>query len=176
MKNPSRIAATIALIGIVFAAPALSHDYRLGDLHIDHPMAFETPRTAMAGGGYMTITNDGADDDRLIAVRADFPRVMLHTTEETDGVARMIHLDAVEIPAGETVSFAPGGLHVMFMGLDGNPLRAGDSIAATLVFESAGEVDVTFDVVARETESGDGHHHEHENEHDQGHDHDHTTD
>ncbi len=157
MKTRFHTVAIVALAGIAFAAPALSDDYRLGDLHIDHPMAFEAPRTAMAGGGYMTITNEGADADRLVEVRADFPRVMLHTTQETDGVARMIHLDAVEIPAGDTVSFAPGGLHVMFMGLDGTQFRAGDSIPATLVFEVAGEIDVTFDVVSRDGQGETGH-------------------
>ena len=38
----------------------------------------------------------------------------------------------------------------MFMGLKGNPLTAGDTITATLVFEQAGEMPVTFDIVKRD--------------------------
>ena len=138
-----------------FATTAFAHEFKVGDLVIDHPMAFETAATAMSGGGYMSITNNGTEADRLIAVQADFPRVMLHTTEMKDDVARMMHIDAVEIPAGETVSLEPGGLHVMFMGLDGDPLENGETFPATLVFEQAGEIEVIFNVEERDGETMD---------------------
>lgn len=138
-------------------APLLAHEFEAGDLTIDHPMAFATAPTAMAGGGYMTIANAGSEPDRLLEVRADFPRVELHATEERDGVARMRPVEALEIPPGETVELRPGGLHVMFMGLDGDPLEAGEEIPATLVFERAGEVDVVFHVEARDGDAASGH-------------------
>ncbi len=122
--------------------------------------AFETAPTAMAGGGFLTITNTGTTDDALIGVLADFPRVELHTTEFEDDIARMVHVDAIPVPAGETVTLEPGGMHVMFMGLQGNPLTEGETIAATLVFEQAGEVPVTFDIVKRDM-AGHGHSHNH---------------
>lgn len=136
-------------VASIFTAPALAHDFKIGDLIVDHPMAFETPKTAMSGGGYFSVTNTGTTSDRLTGVRADFPKVALHTTEETDGVARMIHVDAIDIPAGETVTLAPGGFHVMFMGLEGDPFDAGEEIPATLIFENAGEIDVVFSVEER---------------------------
>ena len=125
---------------------ALGHDYMLGDLHVAHPFARATAATAMAGAGYVTILNSGAADDALIGVEADFPRVMLHDSKTVDGVASMLALDAVTIPAGETVTFAPGGMHVMFMGLNGDPLEVGEEIPATLIFENAGRLDVVFKV------------------------------
>ncbi|WP_411892004.1 copper chaperone PCu(A)C [Yoonia sp. SDW83-1] len=120
------------------------------NVSIENARAFATAPTAMAGGGFLTITNTGDQDDTLIGIRADFPRVELHTTEFTDGVARMMHLDAIPVPAGEAVSLEPGGLHVMFMGLRGNPLEEGETIPATLIFENAGEVEITFDIVKRD--------------------------
>jgi len=135
--------------------PISAHEFKAGDLVIDHPMAFETPKTAMSGGGYLTIINTGSTPDRLIEVRADFPKVQLHTTEEKDGVFKMMHVEAVEISPGETVKFAPGGLHVMFMGLNGDPFEVGEEIPATLVFEKAGEVEVVFDVEERNGEAMD---------------------
>ena len=147
----------LAAAAVLFAATsANAHDYTLGDLQIGHPYTFETLSTARAGGGYLTITNNGDTDDRLIAVNADFPRVMLHTTEMQDGVARMVHLDdSVAIPAGATVTLQPGEIHVMFMGL-ASPFVAGDEFPATLVFEEAGEVAITFKVEVR---TADGHDH-----------------
>ncbi len=112
--------------------------------------AFETAPSAMAGGGFMQITNSGTTDDRLVAVQADFPRVEIHTTEFTDGVAKMMHIDGIDVPAGETVTLEPGALHVMFMGLQGDPLEEGETVPATLIFEQAGEVPITFNVVKRE--------------------------
>ncbi|UWR23046.1 copper chaperone PCu(A)C [Sulfitobacter sp. S190] len=140
-----------ALLGVA-ATVASAHEYKLGDIAIDHPIAFETAKTAKVGGGYMTITNAGADD-KLLAVTSDsIAKIMLHRSEtDANGVARMMHLDAIDLPAGETVELAPGGLHVMFMGLDGDPLEDGEKIDATLVFEKAGEIPVTFNVVERRT-------------------------
>lgn len=142
-------AAALAACLHMFAHDAAAHDFTLGDITIDHPMAFETAPGARAGGGFMTITNAGSESDRLIAARAAFPRVELHTTMEEDGVSKMIHLEAIEIPAGESVTFEPGSYHVMFMGLGEDRFEPGESIPATLVFERAGEVEISFTVETR---------------------------
>ncbi len=125
------------------------HDFKVANLEIQHPVAFETPVTAKTGAGYLIVSNTGDTDDTLLEVRADFPMVMLHKSEEKDGIASMMHVDQIAIPAGETVELAPGGFHVMFMGLDGDPFEAGEKIKAILVFEHAGEVEVEFSVEAR---------------------------
>lgn len=145
----------LTLIAALALAPTalLAHEFKVGDLTIDHPMAFETAQTAKSGGGYLIITNSGNTADRLIGVKADFPRVMIHDTEEKDGVARMFHVDGVDIPAGETVALEPGGMHVMFMGLDGHAFEVGEKIPATLIFETAGELEIEFSVEARKDDS-----------------------
>jgi copper(I)-binding protein len=139
---------TLALLAL--PSFAMAHDYAIGDLAIMHPVAYETTATAMSGAGYMTVTNNGDMADRIIRAEADFPRVMLHESTITDGVAAMTHLEGVEIPAGATITFEPGGRHVMFMGLDGDPFEVGEEINVKLVFENAGEIDVVFKVEARD--------------------------
>ncbi|MBQ2261035.1 MAG: copper chaperone PCu(A)C [Loktanella sp.] len=162
--------APLAVIAAMAATSAMA------EITVTDAYAFETAPTAMAGGGFLTITNTGDSDDVLTAVQADFPSVQLHTTEFDGDIARMMHLEAIPVAAGETVTLAPGGMHVMFMGLQGNPLTAGDEISATLVFEQAGEMPVTFDVVARDTADSHGedrgHNHD-QNSHDHGNSHDH---
>ncbi|MFV0243453.1 MAG: copper chaperone PCu(A)C [Qingshengfaniella sp.] len=159
MKKLAPLAALCALLPSL----ALAHGFTIGTLEIHHPYAFETAPAVQSGGGYMSITNTGDEADALIDVKADFPRVMLHLSEEKDGVATMRHADRIEIPAGATIDLAPGGYHVMFMGLDEDGLDAGEKIPATLVFEKAGAVEVTFNVEAREDaaeemdHSGHGH-------------------
>jgi copper(I)-binding protein len=147
-----------ALAVLLSTGMAHAHDYTVGDITIAHPMAFETAKTANVGGGYMTLTNAGEAPDRLMEVRvAQIPRVELHLSEtDAKGVARMTKQDGISLPAGETVALEPGGLHVMFMGLNGDPFEVGEKIEATLVFETAGEIAVTFNVEARTAQTHGG--------------------
>ncbi len=140
-----------AVAALVTSSAAFAHDYKVGGLMIMHPKAFETAKNTNVGGGYMTIENTSDTADKLLEVRvADIPRIELHLSEtDANGVARMTKQDGISIPAGEIVTLKPGGLHVMFMGLGGDPFEVGEKIEATLVFESAGELDVVFNVEAR---------------------------
>lgn len=72
---------------------------------------------------------------------------MIHTSEtDADSVTRMIHLDALDLPAGQTVRFAPGGMHLMLMGLAGK-LDESASFPLTLTFERAGAITVEIPVL-----------------------------
>ncbi|QYX56883.1 copper chaperone PCu(A)C [Roseovarius sp. SCSIO 43702] len=145
--------AALAAAALV-AQPGIAHDFKAGDLTIDHPMAYATAPAAKAGAGYLVISNEGDAADRLLEVRADFPNVSIHKSEEVDGVMKMMPIEGLEVPAGGSVTLEPGGFHVMFMGLT-EPLEAGSEIPATLVFEKAGEVEVIFDVEERGEEGMD---------------------
>lgn len=139
----------IFTLGVALAmasTAAVAHDFKTGSIKVDHPY---TPATvAQNAAGYMSITNAGAEPDRLLAVETSFPQVTLHESIVTDGVASMVEFEnGVVIEPGATVAFGPGGKHVMFMGV-GDPLEDGDVIAATLVFEKAGKIDVEFYVEA----------------------------
>lgn len=135
---------------VLSGGAAMAGDARVGDLAITDAFAYATPPNAAAGGGYVTITNEGNTADRLIGVRADFAAAMIHeSVAGTDGVMRMQHLPGgIEIEPGATVSLAPGGQHLMFMKLDG-PFTAGEQRTVTLEFQNAGTVEVPLDVVKR---------------------------
>jgi len=141
---------TLAAAVLMTPVVAMADGHKIGDLTVERAVAKATVGTAMAGAGYLVISNAGDAADKLIAVEADFPRVMIHDTKVEDDVASMFHIDAVEIGAGETVTFQPRGKHIMFMGLDGDPIEEDETIAATLIFENAGRLDVTFEVATLE--------------------------
>ena len=67
--------------------------------------------------------------------------------------------NGIEIPAGATVTLAPGGLHLMFMQLK-EPLVEGTKVPVTLTFEKAGTVDVEFKIDA--AKPGDDAHKNHQ--------------
>lgn len=143
-----KVTAAAVLMSLPMMASA--HDYKIADLVVEHPMALETPAAARAGGGYLSVTNIGDTDDRLIEARAAFPRVEFHSSKDADGLVSMVRLDGIDLPAGETVTLKPGGMHVMFMGLEGHPFHVGNEIPVTLVFEKAGKLEVIMTVEARE--------------------------
>jgi copper(I)-binding protein len=137
----------LILTAILLANPVVSFadDFKVGDLVIEHPVARATTAMAMTGAGYFVIMNNGTEDDRLVEITANFPRVMMHDTKTDDGIATMFHIeDGVAVPAGGTVTFEPGSKHVMFMGLNGDPFEIGEEIPATMNFEKAGELDIVF--------------------------------
>ena len=106
---------------------------------------------AMAGGNgaaYFLIRNDGDTADRLIAVSSPLAMAEMHeSVMADDGTMTMNPVAGVDVPAGETVAFERGGLHIMFMGV-AEPPAVGDTIPLTLTFENAGEI--TIDVPVRE--------------------------
>lgn len=109
----------------------------------------ETTPKAKVGGGYMILRNKGDADDRLVAIESpDATSVMIdRTVVGADGVARMEHLpEGVIVPAhGVARLGAEDGVHVMFDGLV-YPFTLGSLIEATLVFERAGRIPITFEV------------------------------
>jgi periplasmic copper chaperone A len=72
--------------------------------------------------------------------------VEVHLTEITDGRATMVVLDEVAIPAGETVRFRPGSLHLMLVVPD-ETVAVGGTFDLTLRFDRSGEITVPVEVV-----------------------------
>ena len=134
------IAALVLICGSVSA-----QTYQAGDLTLTD--AFSYPTTGRSGAGYFTLSNEGAAD-ALLGVEADYPKVMLHKSMMKDGVMTMEHQMRVVVPTQGQIEFAPGGYHVMFMGLK-EGWGVGDDIKATLIFETSGSLDVTSKVIER---------------------------
>lgn len=147
MTLPRLTFSMLLALGLVH--PALAHDYKLGALEIAHPWARATPPSAPAGGGFLKITNTGTTPDRLISASspgADI--VQVHEMKMDGSVMRMREVEkGLEIPAGGSVTLAPGGYHLMMMGLKA-PFKQGAAVPVTLVFEKAGKIDVELAIVA----------------------------
>ncbi|WP_240046986.1 copper chaperone PCu(A)C [Paracraurococcus ruber] len=142
---------TLLLLGLTLAAaPALAQHappQQVGDIAVAHPWT----RAAGQGGtgaGFLAISNRGAVADRLVGVATPAARVAeLHTHIRDGEVMRMRPVPAIDLPAGQTVTLQPGGLHLMLIGL-AQPLVQGQSVPVTLRFERAGEVTVQLQVQA----------------------------
>jgi len=103
--------------------------------------------TNVPAAAYLVITNTGTQGDVLL--RASSPSaasVEIHdTTTDMNGMTGMAPVARVDVPAGATVTFAPGGLHLMVMGIMGS-MVVGQKFELDLQFQNAGRVVVQADV------------------------------
>lgn len=99
----------------------------------------------LPAAGYFVLHNAGSRE--LSLTGASSPAcgmLMLHKSNSDNGMANMKDVDSVAIPAGGSVRFAPGGLHLMCM--DPKPLRRGTAVPVTLRFANGETVSVPFAV------------------------------
>ncbi len=144
------------ILAILLALPAMAHEITHGPLQIIHP-TIPAPRPgAKAAAGYMAISNNGDSAEYLLAIEPSFADAAeVHKSEMQDGIARMVPVGVLEIPADDTVVLEPGGLHVMFFDPKG-PFEPGEELPVTLIFENEGPVPVGF-LVGAYGESHEGH-------------------
>jgi copper(I)-binding protein len=119
-----------------------------GALKIGHAWVRPTPPGAANAAGYLSVTNHGAAPDRLIGgASPEVQRIEVHEMSMTGQVMRMRPVKGgLVIAPGQTVELAPGaGYHLMLIGPK-HPFRLGEKFPATLQFEKAGTVNVTFQV------------------------------
>ena len=119
------------------------------DIRISDAWARETVAGQSGTAAYVTVTNRGSGDDRLISVSASPPvTASLHETSTADGISSMRALDGgLDVPAGDAVALRPGGAHIMVSGLSA-PLHQGDKLKLSLRFERSGEKSVDFKVAS----------------------------
>ena len=150
MKHFVQKLATLAITSALLAAAPLSqaHEYKLGQLEIGHPYARATVPGQPAAGAYVSIENKGSAPDRLVGVSSPVAKSgEIHTMAMEGNVMKMREVEGgLEVKPGQKITMQPGnGYHIMLMGLS-KPLQAGDKVPATLTFEKAGKVEVTFNV------------------------------
>jgi copper(I)-binding protein len=129
---------------------------------IEKQWARTSPMATDMGAAYMNITSPV--DDALLGASVDASvagMTQIHETVMAEGMSEstemgsgttaapamtMQEVKEIALPAGEQVSLAPGGYHVMLMKLVA-PLKVGTEITVTLTFKNAGEVQVTVPVL-----------------------------
>lgn len=122
--NKFIIAACIAL----FSASAFAGNLALSNTWIRYLPA------GVPAGGYFTLTNNGSHPVTLRgASSAAFGMVMMHRSVQENGVSKMLPVDSLDVPAGGTVEFKPGGYHLMLMSPT-SKIAPGEQIPLTLEF------------------------------------------
>ena len=117
------------------------------NVQITDAWARETLAGQTSTAAYLTMTNKGTADDRLVSVSVPVPaKASVHATENSGVISQMREIGSgVAVPVGSTIELKPGGTHVMITGLHA-PLRRGEALKLSLRFEKSGEKPIDFRV------------------------------
>lgn len=130
---------------------------RASALSVEQAWAAPTPAGIDVSAGYLTITNGSGAEDRLLSATSPrAARVEIHEMSMDGSVMRMRAVENLAVPAGQAVEFAPGGMHLMFFGVN-EPFTQGQNVPVRLTFETAGQIDVTLPVRRTAPRSHSGH-------------------
>ncbi len=137
MKHTIRInAALLALL----AAPAFAAS----------PITVEKPwmrylLKSIPAAAYMTIHNNGGVPAVLTAASSPAcGMLMLHKSQDNSGMSMMMDVPSITIPAHGSVTFAPGGYHLMCM--SPAAMKLGSAVPLTLTFQDGSAIPVTAPV------------------------------
>lgn len=116
----------------------------------------ESPPVARNNAAFVTLTN-GSRRDALVGVSTPAAEAAeLHLMSMAGGLMRMQRLPLINLAPNQTLSFAPGGRHIMLINMK-QPLKAGDKVPLTLTFRKAGDITVQAEVRALQVDDGNPH-------------------
>lgn len=154
--NTIAIKTVIAIVINVFAFATLPV---AADLLVSNATVRLLPPGVPNTSAYFTIENSGQQDRFLVAAKASFAKnaeIHAHTLE--GDMMRMERQQQVRIPAGQRVTFQPGGLHVMMFGLT-SALQANQQVQFALITKNNQQIDVSAQVVKPGDEGAPHRHH-----------------
>jgi copper(I)-binding protein len=114
------------------AAPAAS----VADgMQVSGAYARAVPPGQPNSAAFLSLRNDSDEDHALVAAESAVAKIVeLHRHTMDGGMMRMRPVAKIELPAGQTVTLQPGGLHVMLIGLD-HQLLPGEQVELALIYE-----------------------------------------
>ena len=138
------LSGALALMLALSPIAAFAHEvFTLGTLEISAGYSRATLPNAPVGAGYVTITNKGTADDTLVSASSPVAgKTQIHEMKMDGDVMKMNEVEGgLVIPAGQSVTLAPGGLHIMLMDLK-EQLVEGSTFPVTLTFATAGTIEI----------------------------------
>jgi len=141
---------TLAILNLISppaaAAMKMPDTVTVGNISVSAAWSRSSAGMKRTGAAFVTISNSGTTDDRLIAASTPVAKKAgLHTIITDAGIMKMRRIQDVLIPAGKTVKLTPSGMHVMLFKLS-QTLDEGDHYPLTLTFKKAGDVPLMVEV------------------------------
>lgn len=96
--------------------------------------------------GYFVMSNKGGGERRLVGASSTaFGAAQIHESVEKEGTMSMRPVESVDVPAGGSIEFRPGGHHLMLMKRQ-EDIEVGDEVTIVLELADGGTRAVVFTV------------------------------
>ena len=155
MQINMRIPAAFALLFLSFLSTTMAG----AAVDVEAPWVREAPPASTVLAAYMLLNNTGDKPRTITRIDSpDFRDARIHRTVVEDGVAKMLPVEQLQLPASGNVTLEPGGLHLMLFDPQ-RPLRDGDSIILIIHASDGDSVTVHAPVVRKTGGHDHSHHH-----------------
>ena len=157
IKNtPAMIKNALVILMLLTIASLANAD---SGLQVNEPWIREAPPASRVLAGYLTLVNTGDNTMTVTAISSpDFKNAEIHRTVIEAGVARMLPVKQLEVPAGGQLMLEPGGHHLMLF----DPLRtltAGETVTLIIHMNNGKQLSATAPVIRKTGEDHSHHHH-----------------
>ncbi len=152
-------ALTIGLLTALSSSALLAA--QADDIQVSDPFTREMPPGAFATASFMTLSNQSAQNIKLVQASTNVAKsAELHTHSNDNGVMRMRQVSFFEIPAKGEAKLQPSGNHIMLISPT-QPIQAGEHVTVTLTFEdgSSKQVNMPVKSVMKQKQHDHKHHH-----------------
>ena len=130
----------------IFVLVAVSTSGFAADIVAKHTRIRAVPAGQVNSAAFMMLKNNSAEDRLLVSAHSNISKaVELHTHKKEGGMMRMRRVNSIAIKAGSKTVLQPGGLHIMFIGLN-RGLKAGENVALKLKFDNGSEIEMEVPV------------------------------
>ncbi len=147
----STVALSLTLTGALGGAMVVTSTTALAastseNIVVDNIRARPSLGMAKNSAAFFTVHNKSDKDNKLVSAAGDVAKeVQLHNHIKDNGVFRMRQVEFIALPAHGEAKLAPGGYHVMLIGLN-RKLKVGDSFKLKLSFANGETKTITVPV------------------------------
>ena len=149
------------MLAIVFSAcwimPTMAGHHKKGTIEVEMPyVRAPVPGNSMTAA-FLHVSNSGQQACKLTAASSSYAtKVEFHTHQHVDGMMKMRPVDTVDVPAGSSVTFKPGGLHLMLFGVKSVETS---SAKITLSTDKCGEIQFSAPIKSLKSQPAKAMHH-----------------
>lgn len=155
MKN---LPLTLALIlSALWAGHSMAGHHKTGAIEVDMPYVRAPVPGHSMSAAFLTLNNASEQDCRLTAASSAYAKkIEFHTHVHQDGMMKMRPVANVDVAAGSSVAFKPGGLHLMLFGI-----KHGDipSAKITINTDQCGDISFTAPIKSIKSMPAEAMHH-----------------
>lgn len=159
LHSPLTLIKAIAIYLFCLFQPAMSLATE-NTLIITNAWIQEAPPNTKIMAGYMSLTNNSSEPVTIRSITSpSFRKIESHRTLYKDGIAKMSSLEKLTIPEQGSITFEPGGYHLMMFSPE-KPLLSGDTVTLSFQLDNHPVINQHFLVRREPAIAGTkGHHH-----------------